>query len=509
MPPAEALYAENQQLRAEVAQRDALIDTLQAQIAWLRQRLFGGGQGEKLETAQLQLQLEELTKLLERQAQPVAAYARRAPQSTVRQAPAEHFAHLPVEEVVTIEPDEVQAAPEAYERIGQEETFEVDLHPPRLLKRQIVRPKYRHKAERERPPVVAPAPARVVMGGYASAGLIAWVALSKYVDHLPLYRQEKMSERWGARLSRQSLCDWIDVAAQWLEPIYKTMRRGLIEGGYVQVDETPVRCHDPDAKKGQTTQGWLWVMGRPDSDVVFDWRLSRRHGELTSLLDGFAGVLQSDGYEAYARLAQTSGGTIVPVACWAHARRRFHEALAEAPLQAAFVLKLIGHLYAHERRWDAEGYTDPAQRAHLRTRDFAWTLSLLKKVALRLRQRARPKSRLGEACGYLLGQWSPLVTHCLTGQSRLDNNLIENAIRPSALGKKNWLFIGAPDAGQRSAILYSIVVSCQRHHKDPHLYLRDVLTRLPTMTNQDDLTPLTPPTGNHPPHQSCSDKIPR
>src|SRR5690606_19368697 len=134
---------------------------------------------------------------------------------------------------------------------------------------------------------------------------------------------------WGARISRKTMCDWVEVASQWLEPIYKQMRRGLLEGDYLQADETPVKCHDPDAKKGKTSHGCLWVIGRPGSDVVFDWRLSRRHGELTSLLDGFAGILQSDAYEAYSSYARANP-QIVPVGCWAHARRGFFEALHEA-----------------------------------------------------------------------------------------------------------------------------------------------------------------------------------
>lgn len=483
MPPQEVLYRENQQLRSEIA-------ALRAQIEWLKKQVFGGGKSEKLDRAQALLQLEELTRKEEEQTQQMA-YQRRVPKPAVKQVPAEHFAHLPVDEIVTVEPEEVLADPGAYERIGQEETFEVDVHPPRMFKRRIERPKYRHRIDRERPPVVAPAPKRVVDGGYASAGLVAWIVLSKYVDHLPLHRQEKMSERWGARISRKTMCDWVEVASQWLEPIYKQMRRGLLEGDYLQADETPVKCHDPDAKKGKTSQGWLWVIGRPGSDVVFDWRLSRRHGELTSLLDGFAGILQSDAYEAYSSYARANP-QIVPVGCWAHARRGFFEALHEAPVQAGFILRLIGHLYQMERQWDEEAIADPVQRAHLRTRDMGWTLSLLKKAVMKLRERSLPRSNLGKACSYLLNLWSPLVTHCMFGQTRIDNNLIENAIRPSALGKKNWLFIGDPDAGQRSAIIYSIVVSCQRHKKDPHAYLRDVLARLPQMSNQDDLSALTP-----------------
>jgi hypothetical protein len=176
----------------------------------------------------------------------------------------------------------------------------------------------------------------------------------------------------------------------------------------------------------------------------------------------------------------------------AHARRYFHDALEEAPTRAGFVLRLIAHLYRLEKTWDVAGLTGPALRAHLRQSEFGLTLKLLKRTAAHLLGVVRPKSQLGRACAYLLNHWDVLVAHCDHGCSRLDNNLVENAIRPSALGKKNWLFIGHPDAGQRSAIIYSIVVSCQRHGIDPLVYLKDVLTRLPAMTNQDDIAALTP-----------------
>jgi len=462
---------------------------LRAQIAWLQKELFGPGKSETLDRAQLLLKLGELEKLAAASAPKQTITYERTVSKEKRPLPAENFARLPVQEVVEIVPEPVRAEPEAYERIGEERAFEVDVVPPKLFKREIVRPKFKRKADREQPPVVAPAPARAVAGGYASAGLLAWIALSKYVDHLPLYRLEQMSARWGAALPRSSMADWIGITAQWLEPVYRQMKAGLLAGGYVQADETPVRCNDPDEKKGGTTQGWLWAISRPGGDVVFDWRLSRRHGELTSLLEGYRGLLQSDGYEAYPSFAREREG-VVWLGCWAHARRYFFEAAAEKPRTAERILRTIAQLYRLERQWDEAEVG--AGRAALRQKHFARPLYWLRKLAVALRVRVLPKSGLGRACAYLLDHWEPLTAHLRYSESRLDNNLVENAIRPSAIGKKNWLFIGHPDAGQRSAIIYSIVVSCQRHGKDPYAYLRDVLSRLPQMTNQDDLTALTP-----------------
>jgi transposase len=458
--------------------------------AWLKRQLFGPGKSEKLDRLQTSLALEGAgEKPLPAKVETVS-YERVAAPREKSPVPAESFKNLPVKETIVIEPEEVKANPEAFERIGEERTFEVDIVPPQAFKREIVRPKYRHKTDRARPPVLAPAPERPVMGGYASAGLLAWVALSKYVDHTPLYRLERQSARWGGTIPRQTMADWIRITAEWLEPIYRRMHKRLLGGTYLQADETPVRCNDPDEKHGGTSEGWLWVISRPGGDVVFDWRLSRRHGELTSLIEGFRGILQSDAWGAYESYAKHHP-EVIWVGCWAHARRKFFDAQRENPKAVALILKIIGWLYECEECWDKNKLTPSNRRRH-RAKHYKRPLYWLRKVAAGLRAKVRPKSGLGKACDYLLKYWIPLTRHLECGETRLDNNLVENAIRPSAIGKKNWLFIGHPDAGQRSAIIYSIVVSCQRRGIDPLAYLRDVLTRLPKMTNRDDLDALTP-----------------
>ena len=494
MSPPPDIAAENAALKGRVDELESELAVLRGQIAWLKKQLFGS-KSERLDSAQMLLKLEELESLtarLEAARRQTISYERTAAPREKRPIAAETFAKLPVKETLVIEPDEVKAQPQAYERISEEKTFEVDVIPPVLFKREIIRPKYRLKTDPARPPLLAPAPARAVSGGHASAGLLAWVALGKYADHLPLYRLEQMSERWGARLPRQSMAEWVNITAQWLEPVYKRMRETLLNGGYVQADETPVKFVDPDEKKGSAHQGYLWVISRPGSDVVFDWRLSRRHGELTTLIgDDYAGILQSDGYEAYANYARAHPA-VVWAGCWAHTRRKFFEAQQTSPREARVALRLIGRLYAWERRWSESAITDAAERSGLRKIHFERHLKWLHFFAQHWRRSALPKSPLGLASNYLLEHWEPLCAHLSHGQTRLDNNAIENAIRPSAIGKKNWLFIGHPDAGQRSAIIYSIVISCRRHGKDPHAYLRDVLTRLPAMTNRDDMDALTP-----------------
>ncbi|HRE83549.1 MAG TPA: IS66 family transposase, partial [Opitutaceae bacterium] len=255
--------------------------------------------------------------------------------------------------------------------------------------------------------------------------------------HLPLFRQEKMSERWGAVISRRSMCDWVEVAAMWLEPIYRHMHQSLIAGNYLQADETPVRCNDPDHERGKTLQCYLWVISRPGGDVVFSFRETRSHGELPSLLGGFKGVLQSDQYGAYASHERKTQG-IVRVGCWAHARRKFHESLEESPKAVGLVLRLIARLYQLEREWDEAKVGE--QRRALRQKHFARPLRWLRHVAAGLGRKVLPQSQLGKACSYLLNHWEVLVAHEAHSVTRIDNNLVENAIRPSAIGKKNWLF---------------------------------------------------------------------
>ena len=220
MPPLEELPKAYLALERKCSGLEAELAYAQAQLALMKRQVFGAGKSEKLDRLQLQLKLKELEeKAAQAEAPKLAvAYERTAPVPK-RAVPAELFAQLPVVETVVAIPAEVKQAPEAFEQIGEERTFEVEITPPQLYKREIVRPKYRAKADRSQPPVLAPAPARPVPGGYASAGLLAWVVTSKYLDHLPLFRQEQMLGRWGAAIPRQTLCDWVRIASEWLEPV--------------------------------------------------------------------------------------------------------------------------------------------------------------------------------------------------------------------------------------------------------------------------------------------------
>jgi hypothetical protein len=287
------------------------------------------------------------------------------------------------------------------------------------------------------------------------------------------------------------LARWAELAADWLHPIYEQIRTGVMGGGYVQVDETPVAYLAPG--HGKTKQGYLWTCSRPGGDVFFRWETSRAAAGLDHLVPvDFTGTVQCDGYAAYPAFAKGRNGAIALAGCWAHVRRKFHEALAQSPQTAGWIMRQIQHLYRLEAEL-RERPAGPHLRAAVRAHQSRPIVERLGKAFTRLKSGGRflPHSLLGEALDYALGQWPTLGVFLADGRVEIDNNLVENAIRPTALGKKNWLFIGAAEAGERGAILYTIIESCRRRDIDPYAYLKDVLTRLPRMTNHQvhEVTP--------------------
>ena len=386
---------------------------------------------------------------------------------------------LPVEEVVT-EPEEVQAEPEAFRRIGEEVTEELDVVPTKFFKRRIVRPKYVRKTDRSLPPVVAPAPKRIIDNSYASAGLLASIMLAKYADHLPLYRQAQINKtRFGVDISRQTMADWMFRLAQMLAMIYEAMREEIRAGNYLQIDETPVRYQNPGS--GKCGQGYLWPYHAPGKAVFFEWHTGRASECLDRTLEGFKGIVQSDGYTAYgAYKKRHPQAQIEYAACWAHARRKFHEARNESPLAAQTLLEIQG-LYKIE----ADLRENPAlDRRAIRQ---GKSVPVLQRIGLQLQAEYTahlPKSQTGKAISYTLKLWNKLLVYTEHAHVEIDNNLVENAIRPTAIGKKNWLFFGSAEAGRTSAIHYTLLETCRKLGLNPEEYLRDILPRLPHMTNR-------------------------
>jgi transposase len=390
--------------------------------------------------------------------------------------------NLPVVEEV-IDPEPVKAQPAAWRCIGQEVSEQLDYEPGRFLRRRLIRRKYVHKVNLDCPPLLAPLPLCLQERALVTPGLLAYVLISKYCDHLPLYRQADIyTRRHGVPLPRQTLARWVELAADWLRPIYEQIRTGVLGGGYVQVDETPIEYLEPG--HGKTRQGYFWTCSRPGGDVVFRWETSRAAACLNNIIPvGFTGVVQCDGYPAYRAFADSRNGQIQLSGCWAHVRRKFYEALEQSPRTAAWLVSQIQQLYAVEAALRQQR-AGPNLRAARRAHHSKPVVQRLERALVRLKASRRhlPQSLLGQAIDYALGQWPTLAVYLANGHLEIDNNLVENAIRPTAVGKKNWLFVGEAGAGQRGAIIYTIIESCRRRNIDPYAYLKEVLTRLPQMT---------------------------
>jgi transposase len=477
------------------------LDALLQENRLLRQKLdrfirrYFGRKSEALSPAQLELILAGLiassTPPTPEQKAAAAAVAARVSASRERQKPVRQPLpdHLPVEQVV-IEPEEVHRQPEAWKRIGEEVTEELDWTPGQFLKRLYIRPKYvRRDSTADAAPavVIGELPSRLIEKGLPGAGLLTHVLISKYQDHLPLYRQEKIYwERHGVKLPRQTLAEWVEQGAFWLRPVYEEMKRGLLSGSYLQADETPIRYLDPDLP-GKARLGYLWTYSRPGAEVIFDWQTSRGR-EAAALLKEFHGLLQTDGYGVYESLA-SERNDLVLVGCWTHARRKFVDALEE-DRRAAWVVRQLGHLYQIEQRL-RDARAGPRLREAVRCAEARPVLVRIERMLHRWQPQVLPKSLFGVAISYTLERWEALCRYVADGRLEIDNNLIENAIRPTAVGKKNFLFIGHPEAGWRSAVIYSVLGSCRRAGIDPHEYLGDVLRRLPGM-KMSEIPKITP-----------------
>jgi transposase len=484
-------------LREIVVTLQAALEASQKENTLLRQkmdalvrRLFGAS-SEKLDPSQLELllQLPTLT------APATEVPARKTTEPSSQRASREHTPRLPenlpvVEEV--LEPELVKSQPEDWRFIGQEVSEQLDYEPGHFLRRRIIRRKYVHRTDPDLAPLIAPLPERLQDRSLAAPGLLAHILVAKYCDHLPLYRQEQIFlRRHQVSLPRQTLTRWVELAADWLRPIYEHIRTGVLGGGYVQIDETPIRYLAPG--NGQTKLGYLWTAHRPRGDVVYRWETTRATTALENMVPkDFTGTIQCDGYAAYDALASGRPGKITLAGCWAHVRRKFYDAREQTPRTAGWFMRQILHLYRIEAQL-REHHAGPQLREATRAHQSRPIVERIKKAILLLKASHRhlPQSLVGQAMDYALGQWASLEIFLSDGRVEIDNNLVENAIRPTALGKKNWLFIGAAEAGERSAIIYTVIESCRRREIDPCAYLRDVLTRLPHVTNRqtDQLTP--------------------
>ena len=499
----DSVQTELRTLREQVASLKQLLDQTrqaleqsQRENAILRQKLdalakrFFGKKSEQLNPAQLELLLSGLveTGSIEEDEPPAARPPRCPRTSNSRRIRTPD--NLEVVRTV-IEPERVQAEPEQWKQISQEVSRQLDYQPGKFFWQETVRPKYVRRDQRAQPPVMAPAPERVAEHSLAAPGLLAQLLVSKYCDHLPFYRQEQIFwRRHDVFIARQQMVQWTEQSVRLLSGITDCLKEQLQASPYVQVDETPVRYQDPNLP-GRCGQGYLWTGLVPGQCVVYDWHTSRAARCLDSLLgEQFTGKLQSDGYSAYGAFAKGKAQLDL-FGCWSHARRNFFEAKEQAPQVAGWFINQIRLLY----RWEEQlrdSRAGPVVRQVKRSSHHRMVIERLHRALIRLQSRYLPQSLMGQAISYALNQWSPLERFIDHGEVEISTNLVENAIRPTAIGKKNWLFFGSEEAGQRSAVMYTLIENCRMHGVEPYAYLKDVLERLPTTTNWQvaQLTPL-------------------
>lgn len=398
-------------------------------------------------------------------------------------------ASLPREQVI-IEPTEDVTG---WKCIGPEITEELERIPGKLFVRQYVRPKYVNPSTGEI--VIGELPVRPIDKGIAGPGLLAQIVIDKYVDHLPVYRQVQRFEREGMKLPISTLADWISGTCTLLEPLYEVHRKQVLSQPYLQADETPIKVLDKAKKarpnparqshsgggssgRGTTHRGYHWVYHAPLSRLVlFDYREGRGREGPNQCLQDFSGYLQTDGYAVYDDFDKRANITLLH--CMAHARRMFDQALENDKSRAGYVLTEMQKLYAVEQVGRDKSLSTEEFYA-LRQEQAVPVLKNLKAWMLDTYPQVLPESTIGKAIFYSLKRWDKLSIYTADARLQIDNNLVENAIRPVAIGRKNYLFAGSHDGARRAAMLYSFLGTCKINNINPFDWLRDILCRIPS-----------------------------
>jgi transposase len=390
--------------------------------------------------------------------------------------------HLPVEEI------EIYPEGDLSDMvcIGTEVTEELELEPARFFIRRYIRYKYAPKDCDG--VVIGELPERVIDKGIPGPGLLATILVDKYMDHLPLYRQRQRFQRENIPIARSTIEGWARQAMERLAILYEHLVTDTKSQGYLQADETPIKVLE-SPKKGSCHTGYYWVYHNPiDRTVLFDYQPTRGEPGPKRILDGFTGYLQTDGYGVYTKIGGRAD--VTHLACWAHARREFEKALSNDHERAEQALTWIQDLYAIERQAREQNLA-PVQRKQLRLDKSLPIINQMGKWISKQAKQVLPKSQIGKAMYYSISRWEELSGYLYDGILEIDNNLVENAIRPVALGRKNYLFAGSHEAAQRAAMIYSFFSICKSHQINPYLWLRYVLENIMS-TKYNDIRELYP-----------------
>lgn len=483
-----ALTAERDSLRSTAeylsSERDNLqgvVEKMRDELRQLRRMLFGRKSERFIpsDPAQLKLDFEGVAELKQereyaalqaatptRHKEPAARLAKSA-EERQRRIFSEHLERR--DEI--IEPEEI---PADSKRIGEEITELLEYKPGELYIRRLIRPKY--ALPHGEGVVIGQLPSLPLPRTNAGPSLLAQLLVGKYQDHLPLHRQIGIFARAGVQLKASTVSDWVQGAAELLEPLYECLRRWVLGCDYIQVDESIIPVLDKD-KPGATRKGYHWVVRSPELKSLFFHydKGSRAQYVVVELLKDFRGAVQSDGYGAYDIYENKQG--VLLLGCWAHIRRKFEHALADDPQRAEYALRVIGQLYALERRMKEEGLP-PDEIRIIREKQAYPLIREFERWVEETANAVTPQSALGKAVRYAYTLYPRLSRYVTDGRYRIDNNLAENAVRPLALGRKNYLFCRSHEAACHTAIVYSLLGTCRLWEIDPIRWLTDVFTRI-------------------------------
>jgi len=465
----DATSASFQELRQEHA------STLD-ELAWYK-RWVHGRRRERIVEGEGQLHLFDLTSPVHTEV-PVPAKASRqqsvGPTRRRRELDLSRLPHHRHELDLSPSEKTCHCCGRAKDRIGEDVTRILEHVPSKLEVHEHVRPKYacRYCKDGVSSP---PPPERPIARGIAGPGLIAQIVVSKFGDHLPLYRQEDIFVRHGLHISRSTLCDWVSAAAQLLEPLYELQRQRVLQSAVMWTDDTPVKVLTGGEEGSRQGRFWTYIGDSEYPYSVYDFTMSRGRDGPQQFLENFHGYLHADAYTGYDAIFLGSDNEIVEVACWAHARRKFFDARNNYPREAHQVLEWIGQLYDIEDR--ARNLSAEA-RCELRCAEANPVLDQLEAYLAPLASTLLPKSALTKAITYTRNQWDALRRYTTDGRLTIDNNTSERTLRHQAIGRKNWLFLGSKNAGPRAAVLSTILAGAKRHRIEPWGYVRELLMRL-------------------------------
>lgn len=387
------------------------------------------------------------------------------------------------------------------ERIGEEVTERLQTIPEQVYAERHIRPKYACKncegsGDEDRPAVrIAPTPPSIIPGSIVTPGLLAFILMNKFVDHLPFYRQEQRFARIGVHISRQDMSNWTIRSAKRIAPLIERYRQLIREGPVVQMDETRMLVRNEPGRT-ETATSWMWLArGGPSHAPVtlYDYHTSRGTAHPMELLHGYSGYLQTDGYEVYQRIARDYPA-ISLVGCWAHARRKFHDAAAASKKKTGAAhegMKHIESLYRIERALRDEDLK-PQKFVDTRREQVEPVLAKFKSWLEKKVGSLPPQSTLGKAVNYTLNQWEYLVRYLDLAELTPDNNATERAIRPFVMGRKNWLASGAPHGAESSCAMYSLIETSRQNGLNPYAYLHHVFHKVPMITSDEQWDELLP-----------------